>query len=116
MTPAAVEPLAPRPTYNVRLVMSIWFLTGLVDAIVGLRFLMKALGASLASPFTTFIYNLSDPLVAPFRGIFPENVHQSFVFEPADLVAIVIYALIGWGLVTLARIMSAPRGSRQALD
>lgn len=114
--PVAAAPVAAvGPAYNLRLVLAIWFVTGVVDVIVGLRFLMKALGASTVSAFTTFVYGLSDPLVGPFRGIFPESAHQTFMFEPADLVALIIYALIGWGLVTLVRILTSPRSRRPLL-
>ena len=112
----AAAPVVTRPLYNVRLVMAIWFVTGVIDALIAIRFLLRALGASTASSFTTFIYDLTAPLVAPFQGIFPQSAHTSYVLEPADLVAIVIYALIGWGLVTLVRIITSPRGSRPVAD
>lgn len=115
VTPAPTTPVYPGPTYNVRLVMAIWFITGVVDALIGLRFLLKLLGASTASSFTTFIYGITEPLVQPFVGIFPVAAHRFYVLEPADLVAIVIYALIGWGLVTLVRILTSPR-RRAAID
>lgn len=115
--PVPVEPLvatdpAPVPAYNYRAVQVVWFLTGLVDAMIGIRFVMKLLGASLSSPFTTFMYGVTEPLVAPFRGIFGATAQSGYVFEPASLVAIVIYALIGWGLVSLIRIATAPRTRR----
>ena len=72
----------------------------------------KALGASTLSSFTTFMYGISEPLVAPFRGIFPEAAHRTYVLEPADLIAIVIYALIGWALVLLVRIATTKRPRR----
>lgn len=111
-----VRPVVAGPAYNVRLVLAIWFVTGVVDVLIGLRFLLKLLGASQASSFTVFIYGVTEPLVAPFRGIFPEGARQTFVFEPAALVAIVIFALIGWGLATLVRITTGPRRARPAID
>jgi uncharacterized protein YggT (Ycf19 family) len=105
----AREPMLTTATYNYRAERVVWFITGLIVALVAIRFVMKLLGASLASAFTGFLYGLTEPLVAPFRGIFPAGGQSGYVFEPSSLVAIVIYALIGWGIVALIRIMSAPR-------
>jgi len=102
----------PVPAYNYRAVQVVWFLTGLVDVILAIRFVMKLLGANPTSGFVSFMYNISEPLVAPFRGIFGTPAAGGSVLEPASLVAIVIYSLIGWGLVVLIRLLTAPKGVR----
>ena len=108
--PAIVaRPLAP---YNYRAVQVVWFLVGLLDVIIAIRFVMKLLAANPASGFVTFIYNLSEPPVAPFRGIFGSPATGGSVLEPASLVAIVIYSLIGWGIVAFIRLLTAPKGAR----
>jgi YggT family protein len=110
-----VEPVAGRPVVRarvpgyVRMIQLIWFLAGLVDVLVALRFVLKLFGASLASPFVTLVYNLTAPLVRPFRDIFPVSGSGAFVFEPAALVALVIYPLIALGAVSLTRILSERR-------
>ena len=109
---AAPDPVLPAPAYNYRAVQIVWFITGLIVGLIAIRFALKLLGASLSSPFTGFMYGLTDPLVAPFRAIFPTTGQSAYIFEPASLVAIVIYALIGWALVSLVRIMTAPRSRR----
>ena len=78
------------------------------------RFLLKLLGASSQSSFVNAIYGVSAPLVAPFHGIFPNTGSSGNVFEPAALVAIAVFALLGWGAVMLIRIATAPRGTRPA--
>jgi len=95
-----------------RLERGIWFLVGLIDALIAIRFFMRLLGASNDSGFVRFIYGITAPLVAPFRGIFPESGQGSYILEPASIVAILIYALIGWALIALIRILSANRGTR----
>jgi uncharacterized protein YggT (Ycf19 family) len=111
-----VEPVTTRrPVYAtpvpgyVRAIQFVWFLAGLVDVLVGLRFLFKLFGGSTASPFVALLYSLTAPLVAPFRGIFPETGTSGFVFEPSALVAMVVYPLIAWGIVSLIRILSQRR-------
>jgi hypothetical protein len=100
--------------YNFRAAAVVGFLVGVVDILIAARFLGKLLGASAQAAFVNFIYTVSAPLVAPFQGIFGNGGSKANSFETADLVAIAAYAVIGWGLVMLIRIVTAPRGSKPA--
>jgi YGGT family len=104
VVPVVTRPVAPPPY---RIVELIWFLAGLVDVVIGLRFVFKLLGASMESPFVGLVYGVSGQLVAPFRDIFPVTGQGVFIFEPASLVAMVIYPLIALGLVSLIKILNA---------
>jgi hypothetical protein len=119
--PVSVPASAPAPVsitdegrYNFRAAAIVGFLVGVVDILIGARFLGKLLGASAQSAFVSFINTVSGPLVAPFQGIFGNGGSKTNSFETADLVAIAAYAVIGWGLVMLIRIITAPRGTRPA--
>lgn len=46
-----------------------------------------------------------------FHGIFNTDQVGRSVFEPESLVAIGIYTLIGWGIVSLIRIVAGPPAS-----
>ena len=98
--------------YNFRAAAIVGFLVGVVDILIAARFLGKLFGASAQSAFVGFIYTVSGPMVAPFQGIFGDGGSKANSFETADLVAIAAYAVIGWGLVMLIRIMTAPRGTK----
>ncbi|MGH7903330.1 MAG: YggT family protein [Candidatus Dormibacteraceae bacterium] len=112
-TPTHVHSTAPVATgYSFRPVQLVWLATGIVDALVAIRFLLKLLGASPVSGFVSFIYGITDPLMAPFRGIFPVTATNRSVVEPAAIVAFIVYLLLGWGVVTLIRILTTPRGTR----
>jgi YGGT family len=115
-TVAAVEPVAVAKDgqYNFRAAAIVALIVGVVDVVIAGRFLLKLLGASSASSFVNFVYGLSAPLVGPFHGIFANSGSSANIFEPAALVAMVVYAVIGWGLVMLIRIATAPRGTRPA--
>jgi hypothetical protein len=119
--PAPVQASAPAPIsmteegrYNFRAAAVVGFIVGVVDILIVARFLGKLLGASAQSAFVNFLYTVSGPLVAPFQGIFGNGGSKTNSFETADLVAIAVYAVIGWGLVMLIRIITAPRGSKPA--
>ena len=117
--PEDVDPVAPPVrsgvAYNYRAIAVVWFIAGVVDILIALRFVCMLLAASQASSFVASLYSITNPLVAPFQGIFGEPAARGAVLEPASLVAMVVYLLIAWGLVTLFRIFSRRRyaaGSR----
>jgi len=119
--PVSAPASAPAPAsiteegrYNFRAAAIVGFVVGVVDILIAARFLGKVLGASTQSAFVSFINTVSGPLVAPFQGIFGNGGSKANSFETADLVAIVVYAVIGWGLVMLIRIATAPRGTKPA--
>ena len=120
--PAPVSAPAPtergssteQPSYNFRLAAVVWFIAGAVEIFVAARFLGKLFGASAQSAFVNFIYQVSSPMVAPFTGIFGDTGSRTNTFETASLVAIVVYAVIAWGLVVLIRIVTAPHGTKPA--
>jgi hypothetical protein len=107
-------PVTEQPSYNFRAVAVVGFVVGIVDIFIAARFLGKLLGASSQSAFVNFIYQVSSPMVAPFTGIFGNSGSSTNTFETASLVAIAVYAVIGWGLVVLIRIATAPRGTKPA--
>jgi uncharacterized protein YggT (Ycf19 family) len=100
--------------YNFRAAAVVGFIVGVVDVLIAARFLGKLLGASSQSAFANFIYQVSSPMVAPFKGIFANAGSGANTLETASLVAIAVYAVIAWGLVVLIRIVTAPRGTRPA--
>jgi uncharacterized protein YggT (Ycf19 family) len=112
--PAASEHVSvtQQAGYNFRLAAVVWFIVGVVDIFVAARFLGKLFGASAQSAFVNFMYQVSSPMVAPFTGIFGDTGSKTNTFETASLVAIVVYAVIGWGIVTLIRIVTATHGTK----
>jgi hypothetical protein len=109
----ASAPQAASP-YNFRAAAIVGFVIGAIDVIIAGRFLGKLFGASAQSAFVNGIYSVSSPLVAPFTGIFGDTGSKTNTFETASLVALVVYAVIGWGLVVLIRIVTAPHGTKPA--
>lgn len=86
----------------------VWFIVGVIVSLLLLRAALALLGANLTNQFASFIYSLSEPLVAPFRGLLQIGEFQAGVsrLEIETLLAAAVYALIGWGIVkaiTLAR-------------
>lgn len=86
----------------------VWFILGLIEVLLALRFVLKLLGANSASGFVNLIYAVTNVLTAPFDNIF--NVAHSVVgqtrsvFEPSIIVAALVYAAIAYGIVKLLNI------------
>jgi uncharacterized protein YggT (Ycf19 family) len=83
----------------------LYYLLDVFEALLGIRFLLKAFGASTASGFVRFIYGITSPLIAPFRGIFPPYEDGGLMIEWASLVAIAVYALLTYAILRLIRLI-----------
>lgn len=99
-------------TADTRVVMSraAWYIAGFIIALLALRVLLLMLGANRDSGFVDFVYALSGVFAAPFVNIFPAPTYGQFFFDTASVVAIVVYALIAWGISKLFT-LSRPAGS-----
>lgn len=87
---------------------SVWFILGVINALIALRFIFLLLGANRDAGFVDFIYTVTSPLVAPFAGIFGEPTYGQFMFDWSSVLAVIIYSLIAWGITKLAT-LTRPR-------
>lgn len=80
----------------------IYAIGGFIEALVGLRFVLRLIGASPANAIVGWIYNWSTPFVAPFSGIFGQDATvvnvvgtvTASVFDWTALVALVIIGIV----------------------
>lgn len=79
----------------------IYYVFGVVQAFIAIRFILKLLAANPSSPFTQIIYNISWVFVFAFNGVVPDTASGSSVLEWFSIVAIVVYALVAVGLAKL---------------
>ena len=95
----------------------VYFLFGALEILLAFRMVLKLTGASISSAFVGLIYGLTGIFILPFEGIFrrgyAQGVETTSVLEPSTLVAIIVYAVLAWGIVKLLRIFS---GERQQTD
>jgi len=91
----------------------IYYLFGALEILLAFRLILKLTGANIASAFVSLIYGLTRIFILPFEGIFQrgyvQGVETSAVLEPATLVAIIVYAVLAWGIIKLIRIFSGER-------
>lgn len=78
-----------------------WYILGLLDIILAFRFVLKSLGANSSAGFSNFIYTISYPFASPFLNVFKTSKVEGSVFEWATILAMLVYALIAWGIVKI---------------
>jgi len=100
-----VEP-AVRDNYGLDvLTRVIWFVAGVILALLAFRFVLALGAANPANGFANFIYTTSHPLVTPFFNLFNYGyINGLSRFEGYTLVAMAVYAVIAWGLAALVNI------------
>jgi hypothetical protein len=80
----------------------VYYLAGVICALLALRIVLLLLAANQGSAFVDFIYAVSGLFAWPFYGIFSyQPTYGQSVFEVSSVVGIVIYALIAVGIAKL---------------
>lgn len=86
----------------------IWYIAGIIIALLALRMILLLLAANQGSAFVDFIYGLSGVFAWPFFGIFSyQPAYGEAVFEISSLVAIIVYGLVAAGLAKLFSLNSS---------
>jgi hypothetical protein len=79
----------------------VWYIFGAIEALLLLRFLLRALAANPEAAFTQFVYAASQIFVAPFIFVFGTPSFGGSALELSTLLAMIVYWFIAWGVVKL---------------
>lgn len=101
----AYDPYEGRRLAGHRLTQLIYWVFALIEGLIAIRLILKALGANQAAGFAQFIYSITAPLVAPFVGMFNNPTYGASVLELSSIVAMIVYALAAWLLGKLVWIL-----------
>ena len=98
--------VAQRSSTFIWIVNSIYWLVGMLVILLAIRFALRLLGANPESVFTQLIYDLSAPFIAPFSTLFisPTSGGGANIFDVNVLIAIAIYTLLGYLMVSLVKL------------
>ena len=81
----------------------------IVEVVLLLRFILKLFAANASAGFVQWVYQTSDSLLAPFRGIFPDQVFKSsFVLDLTTIFAMIIYAVLVMVLLYIVDLVTPP--------
>ena len=99
------DPYAVLREWAFKLQGGIYLLCGILEGLLGIRFVLRLLGANPDAGFAQFIYGITGPFIAPFVGLFGTPRFEGSVFEWNALVAIPVYVLITWVLVKIVALV-----------
>ena len=98
---------------NLISVKTVYYILGVLETLFAFRLIFRFLGANPGSTFVSLIYTSSGAFLAPFSGIFRSAVNNGIetrsVLEPSTIIAMIVYALIAYGIVRLIQIYETPK-------
>jgi len=100
--------LSPSERHNMRvngLIQAVSAVVAFINALLLLRILFTLFGAT-ATGFAASLYTITDPFVRPFQVSFPAVAGTSL--DVAAIVAMIVIALIGWGIASLIGLFYRP--------
>jgi len=99
------------PIWYIKSRNTIYYVLGVLEVLLLIRFLFKLLGANPGNGFVKFIYSLTGVFVNAFSGIFrvyaTNNATNANVMEPGTIIAMLIYAIVAYGIIRLMRLKFA---------
>ena len=75
-----------------------WMVLGVLELMLGLRFILKLMAANPSNGFAGLVYGLSGTFTRPFDTLLGTPAIDGSIFETTTLIAMCVYALI-FGLV-----------------
>ena len=110
------EPEREQRIFTFKATQLVWLVFGILEVLILLRIMLKALGANAASPIATFIYGFTDLFLWPFQGLTGTPATGGMVLEISSLIAVVVYALIAYALAKIIWVIFyRPRGPVEAV-
>lgn len=108
-----VAPVKMEATTSQTVGYLVYFFFGALEILLAFRLVLKLTGASVGNAFVSLIYGITGIFILPFRGIFHSGLAQGIettsVFEPSTLIALIVYAVLAWGIVKLLSVLSGER-------
>ena len=100
--------------FSSKVTQSVWLVFGVVEGMIGLRVLLKLMGANPENPFAVAVYGLTKPMLLPFATLTAQPQIADLVFEISSIVGMLVYALVAWVVVQAIRILLDPMRGRSA--
>jgi uncharacterized membrane protein len=85
---------------------------GILEILLGLRFLLRLIAANPDSGFSVFIYGITGLFVAPFNALIGTPTYKGASFEATTLIAMAVYALLFWVLARVLLVVTSQTSAR----
>jgi YggT family protein len=103
---------AAQRSFTYQITALLWLLFGALEGLLGLRLILKLLASNPSNPFAQLVYGLSDLFVWPFIGLTVTPSAAGIVVEIHTIIAMVVYAILAWLVISLVRILLYRRTER----
>lgn len=94
----------------------VWYIVSILEVLLAFRFVLKFAAANPGAGFTSFIYGITSPFVAPFLAVFPRTIVEGSIFEWTTLLAMLVYYLVALGIIHLflmSKTVSTPEAAKE---
>lgn len=89
-----VDEVAERRLWLYRISQLIWLACGSLEILIGLRIVLKLIGANAQAGFAQMIYAFSAPFLLPFAGLTINPTVETMILEITSMIAMIVYALL----------------------
>ena len=91
-----------RRVFVARFSQFLWLVVSVIVILLAIRFAFVLISANAATGFVNFIYQVTDPLVMPFK-----NIVNTPGIDMGAIIGIFVYMIVGWLVITLFRLAFA---------
>lgn len=103
---------AAQRSFTYQITAFLWLMFGALEGLLGLRLILKLLASNPSNPFAQLVYGLSDIFVWPFIGLTVTPSAAGIVVEIHTIIAMVVYAILAWLVISLVRVLLYRRSDR----
>ena len=82
-----------------------WSLLAFLEILLAFRFVLRMIAANPNSGFAVLMYGVTGIFVGPFNGLIATPTYDGSVLEVTTLIAMIVYALIFWGIAYVIKII-----------
>ncbi len=91
-----------RRVFVARFTQFLWLIVSVIVILLAIRFVFVIINANAATGFVNFIYQVTEPLVMPFK-----NIVNTPGLDMGAIIGIFVYMIVGWLIITLFRLAFA---------
>jgi hypothetical protein len=82
-----------------------WSILGFLEILLAFRFVLRMIAANPDSGFSVLIYGITGIFAGPFNGLITNPTFGGATLEVTTLIAMIVYALIFWGIAYVIRMV-----------
>jgi len=95
---------AERRLWSFQINRILYTLLGILEILLGLRFVLKLVAANPDTGFSAFVYGITGAFIAPFNALLGTPTMGGASLEITTLIAMAVYALFVWVLARVIQI------------